>query len=488
MPPGRRETGVAGSKDPKGLLEGRVRVFIEANGLAHSPGPLVVGVSGGPDSLSLLYALYHLADELGLALHIGHLNHCLRGRDSDEDAAFVADLAQQLGIPYTMGREDVALRAPGHSSSLEEKAREARYEFLAGVVEKVGASGAAVAHTADDQTETMLLHILRGAGVPGLQGMRPVTDIKSPSGKPLRLFRPLLEITREETEAYCRVLGLSPKADYTNQLPDRLRNRIRLELLPYLREYNPNIDQAIRRLGAAASLDTAFIEAEVESVWPTVVTEVGAGLRLSREKLLSLHPAPRRYLLRRALQVILGDLVDIEQVHILSLEELLSGPTGKTIHLSRGITATTEYDDYMITGVEGKGDGPSLSAEHTLQVPGVTTVPGWRVSASIMEKKEADGIAGGLRAVLDMDAVGGRLTVRGRRDGDRFQPLGMKGTKKLQDFLVDSKVPRRLRDHTPLVCAGGRIVWVVGLRIDEAAKITDETTRVVALEFHQIKT
>ncbi|MCH8089644.1 MAG: tRNA lysidine(34) synthetase TilS [Chloroflexi bacterium] len=383
-----RETGAAQSKYPKGLLEDRVRAFIEANGLADSPRPLVVGVSGGPDSLSLIYALHHLADELGLVLHIGHLNHCLRGRDSDEDAAFVADMARQLGIPCTIGREDVALRPAGHSSSLEEKAREARYEFLAGVVEETGASGVAVAHTADDQTETMLLHILRGTGVSGLRGMRPITDIKAPSGKPLslsgkllRLFRPLLQVTREETEAYCRALGLSPRADYTNQLPDGLRNRIRLELLPYLREYNPNIDQAIRRLGAAASLDTAFIEAEVERVWPTLVTEVDEGLRLSREKLLSLHPAPRRYLLRRALQVILGDLVDIEQVHILSLEELLSGPTGKTIHLSRGVTAITEYDDFILTGMEGKGDGPSLSAEHTLQVPGVTTLPGWKVSA-----------------------------------------------------------------------------------------------------------
>jgi tRNA(Ile)-lysidine synthase len=487
LPPG-RETGVAQSKYPQGLLEERAKAFIEANGLARSPGPLVVGFSGGPDSLSLLYALYHLAGELGLTLHIGHLNHCLRGRDSDEDAAFVAGTAKQLGIPCTMGSEDVALRAPGHSSSLEEKAREARYEFLAGVVEEVGASGVAVAHTADDQTETMLLHILRGTGVSGLRGMKPVTDIKTQSGKPLRLFRPLLQVTREETEAYCRALGLSPRADYTNQLPDRLRNRIRLELLPYLREYNPNIDQAIHRLGAAASLDTAFIEAEVERVWPILVTKVGEGLRLSREKLLSLHPAPRRYLLRRALQVILGDLVDIEQTHILSLEGLLSGPTGKTVHLSRGITATTEYDDYLITGAEDKSAGTSLSAEHTLQVPGVTTLPGWRVSASIVEKREAGGISSGLKAVLDMDAVVGRLTVRGRRDGDRFQPLGMKGTKKLQDFLVDSKVPGRLRDQTPLVCAGGSIVWVVGLRIDEAVKITDETTRVLALEFRQIKT
>ena len=177
------------SDDNKGLVEGRVRDFIKTHGLDEDPRPLVIGVSGGPDSLCLLYALSHLKDELGLHLHAAHLNHCLRGQESDEDAEYVSQTAKRLGLPCTIGKEDVSSRQLSHSRSLEEMARESRYEFLAKVCYDADAAGVSVAHTADDQVETILLHLLRGSGLAGLRGMRPVTDLRVSSAQNIRLFR-----------------------------------------------------------------------------------------------------------------------------------------------------------------------------------------------------------------------------------------------------------------------------------------------------------
>ena len=256
-----------GPKDTRELIEGRVGHFLQTHNLAHHPQPLVVGVSGGPDSLCLLHALDHLKEKLGLVLHVAHLDHCLRGLESEADAIYVSQVTEQMAIPSTIGWEDVRLRYPSHSRSLEEMAREARYDFLAQVAEDAGAIGVIVAHTGDDQAETVLLHLLRGSAVAGLRGMRSVNALDTPSGRCLALYRPLLDITRMDTVAYCNVLGLTPRSDPSNQSNAHLRNRIRLELIPALKEYNPNIEASLRRLAASASLDMDFIEAEVGRVW-----------------------------------------------------------------------------------------------------------------------------------------------------------------------------------------------------------------------------
>ncbi len=475
-----------GSKGIRERVEGRVREFLVAHDLDHPSQPLVVGVSGGPDSLCLLYALDRLREEFGLSLHIAHLNHCLRGRGSEEDAAFVSRLAQEMGIPSTIGREDVRLWRSPHSHSLEERAREARYAFLGRVAQETRAQGILVAHTSDDQTETVLLHLLRGSGVPGLRGMRSVHSFSTPMGGCIMLFRPLLDLPRSDTEAYCRALSLTPRLDPSNRSTDYLRNRIRLELIPFLRDYNPNVEAALQRLAVAASLDMEFIEGEVGRAWASVVKEAPGGLRVDSERLCALPPSLRLHLLRRALETLLGDLVDIEQGHIAALEKLMAKPTGKTLCLPRGVTATMEYGQCLLALQRAEEDTSTpIRGEHRLAVPGETRVDGWVVRASVVAREECRLEAGGLKAALDLDKVGQDLTVRGRRRGDRFQPLGMEHEKKLQDFLVDSKVPRRLRDGIPLVCAQGQIVWVVGLRIDDRAKVTESTSQVLLLEFEK---
>ncbi len=474
------------SEDIKGQVEDRVRGFIETHGLERDPRPLVLGVSGGPDSICLLYALAHLKDRLGLLLHVAHLNHCLRGRESDEDAEYVAQISKSLGLPCTVCKEDVTSRRSTHSHSLEERARESRYEFLVRVCSDVVGAGVAVGHTADDQAETILLHLVRGSGLAGLRGMRPVTILEAPATSNIKLFRPLLDVHRSDTERYCQALDITPRVDRSNLSTRHLRNKVRLELRPHLREYNPNVDAALRRLAYSASLDMDFIEDEVGKAWESVVAEESDGLRVNAARLSALAPSLRSHLLRRSIQFVVGNLVDIEQVHILDLEELLSKPTGKSLHLPRGAVATMEYGQCVLTRETIRDEEYTpFPNDEPLKIPGVTEMNGWVVRASIVEAGSYGEEPNGLKAALDLNAVGTQLTVRSRCPGDRFQPLGMEQPKKLQDFLVNSKVPRRTREEIPLVYAQGRIVWVAGWRIDEKSKVTDATTKVLLLEFEK---
>ncbi len=468
-------------------IEGRVEDFIRRHGLAHRPEPLIVAVSGGPDSLCLLHAVNRLREPLGINLHLAHLNHCLRGPESDGDAEFVAGQAKRLGLGCTIHREDVKGRQGAHSSSLEEKAREARYEFLSKVAGETGAAAIATGHTAQDQAETVLLHILRGSGLSGLRGMREVLSQKSTTGTEFTLVRPLLAVSRQETEGYCKALGLEPRVDRSNLSMDMVRNRVRLELIPYLREYNPNILEALLRLSSSAHQDMEFIGDKVVESWDAVVTRSGAGFRLKTEIVSALPASLQHHLIRKVLEAVLGDLVDIEYSHVQSLVELMSKPVGKRIDLPRGVTAIMEYGQCLITcGQPGMKGLYSIVGEQELPVPGAALVGGWEIESWLVDGHDIPAGNGVYEATLDADAVGEKLTVRARRPGDGFRPLGLKGAKKLQDYFVDAKVPEAKRDQVPLVCSKAGIVWVVGHRIDEGAKVTDSTRRVVRLRARRV--
>jgi len=475
------------ARDVTRRTERRVADFVNTHSLAYRPEALVVATSGGPDSLCLLYALNSLRESLGLNLHVAHLNHSLRGRESDDDAEFVAGVARALGLPCTIHKEDVKHRQGGHSSSIEEKAREARYDFLAKVARKTGAIGVATGHTADDQAETILLHILRGSGLSGLRGMRTVVSQRSLSGIEYTLLRPLLSVPRKETEAYCTAMGLEPRLDVSNLSTEMVRNRIRLELIPTLKEYNPNIEEALLRLSDSAEQDLEFIEEQVAEGWDAVAKDTDKGLRLNTQILSALSPSLQHHLARKALETVLGDLVDIEHAHIQSLVDLISKPAGKRIDLPRGVTAFVEYGECLITRGDLRGvSSGQMEGEQRLEVPGTTRAGGWEIRISVVETNGYTPSGADYEAALDADVVGEPLTIRSRRPGDRFQPLGLEGTKKLQDFFVDAKVPGRLRNQVPLVCSQEQVVWVVGHRIDERAKVTDSTRRVLLLEARRI--
>jgi tRNA(Ile)-lysidine synthase len=470
-------------------LKQRIFQFIQKEGLipektGEQGRRILVGVSGGPDSVCLLHVLDQLKESLGVSLYVAHLNHMLRGGDSDSDARYVAEISDTLGIPVTMERRDVDAYRKEHRLSMEEAAREVRYDFFARVAETTGAGRVALGHTQDDQVETILMHLVRGTGLAGLRGMEPVASLSLQGDGALVVVRPLLEVTRGETEEYCRTNNLNPRSDLSNYSLDYARNRFRYELIPFLQKYNKNIGAALLRAARAAADELSFLAGEVSLVWDRVVREQPNGLLLDTKELLSLHPALQRHLLRRVVGEVLGDLVDIQSVHIEKMMEALSKPAGKRLSLLRGLVFQVGYHTCLVT--KGSVDTcpfPPLEGEHKLNVPGDTALPGWRVRARMVPPGE---MADGFEACLDFDETGTDLVVRGRKAGDRFQPLGMGELKKLQDFMVDAKIPRSWRDRVPLLCSPGGILWVVGWRIAEWVRVTDGTKKVLHVEFERV--
>lgn len=460
----------------------RVLRFIRGHDLLLPGQTVVVGVSGGPDSVCLLHLLASLSAELSIHLHAAHLNHLLRDADSSADARYVSDLAGALGVPATVDSRDVRAYQAAHRRSLEEAAREVRYAFLAEVAMTVGAARVAVGHTADDQVETVLLHFLRGAGTGGLRGMAPAAEWRfTATGTTLPLVRPLLDVTRLETGGYCAEHRLSPRQDLSNLSPSLLRNRVRWELLPLLVNFNRNVKEVLRRAGRLAVDDFAFIGAEAERVRDSVEQETGGAITFDTGSMLALHPALQRYLLRDAAQRILGHMRDFEAVHIEDMMAMLRKPVGTRLALPHNLEFTAGYGECTLAPRTPAQAGAPPPEERPLVVPGETALPGWRVLARIADYAPAG--ADPYRACFDLEAVGDELTVRSRRAGDRFQPLGLAQPKKLQDFMVDAKIPRARRDGVPLVCSAGRIIWVVGWRVSEWGKLLPGTKRFLCLEF-----
>ncbi len=480
-----KKQGGHGSEDREAsadrVLRRRVLKFIRENKLLERPCLLVVGVSGGPDSVCLLHLLNSLRGEMGLDLHVAHLNHQLRGAESEADADYVSHLADELGLPVTVGREDVRGYLEAKGGNLEEVAREVRYRFLTTLAEQIGAEGVALGHTADDQVETVLLHLIRGTGLAGLRGMSPLNFYKLPSGRNLRLLRPLLCLTRRETQAYCEARGLSPRMDSSNLLLSHLRNRVRLELLPLLETYNPRIKESLLRTARLAGIDLAFMEFLVSQVWEDVVREGHGGIWLDNRAFSALPQALKFHLLREVLRRLLRELRDVELAHLEDLTRLMSSPAGKLLNLPHGLSFYGDYRESWLGHEPPPCPFPPLEQEYVIEVPGETQIPGWRISARLVPSVEQE--ESRFCAHLDFDLIGEKLVVRKRQPGDRFQPLGMEQPKKLQDFMVDAKIPRSWRDRVPLVCAGEDILWVVGWRIAHPYRVTSKTRQVLRLEF-----
>ena len=464
----------------------RVLDYILTNKLVSPGDKLVVAVSGGPDSVCLLYILLELREQLGVALHVAHLNHRLRGSDSAADAAYVAGLARRLGLPATIESRDVKAYCKTNRLSLEEAAREVRYSFLAQVARSVGAARIAVGHTADDHIETVLMHLLRGSGTRGLRGLLPVNRWRS-GGLDLTVIRPLLDVTRLDTAAYCRARRLRPRIDSSNLSVEPFRNRVRHFLIPELRKYNPRVDEALRRTAAIAAADLDYIDQAVDRLWPEIVREQDGGLIIDKKGLVALPPALKQHLLRRAVESVLGSLKDIEAGHIEDLLDVLEKPAGRLIGLPFGITLTVEYDRFVLAKDSvSLCPFPPLESETALNIPGLTRLPGWNIEAAVLspsEVKFTEAKDTGFSAYFDFARTGRDLSVRSRRPGDRFQPLGMDGVKKLNRFMIDARVPRSWRRRVPVVVSPAQIVWVVGCRIDERVKVTGATSKVLRLVF-----
>ncbi|MEA3339448.1 MAG: tRNA lysidine(34) synthetase TilS [Chloroflexota bacterium] len=499
----------------------RVRRTIETHGLLAPGDGVVVGVSGGPDSVCLLHVLLRLREEYRLRLHVAHLHHGARGADADADADFVTALAAEWGLPVTVERQDVPALAAKQKMAFEETARRVRYTFLAQVAEEDGASKIAVGHNGDDQAETVLMHFLRGAGPAGLRGMLPLTPLTDSRGRrhesrgashdscilhpascslhpAFFIVRPLLEIPRAAIEAYCARQDLAPRFDRSNLDTTYFRNRLRHELLPLLEEHNPNIRARLRHTASVVAADYELLIQLREQAWAkTVREERETAIIFDQGAWRALPVALQRATLRRATYRLRRTLRDVNFVHVEHARQVgLRGETGDQATLPMGLALTVSYDTLTMGDAGDIGpppDEPLLWDEETLPVqsPGATPLPQsqWTLRVENLREWDLTQIAANTdpwTAYLDAGALIEPLTLRPRRCGDRFRPLGMGGhSVKLSAFLTNLKVPRVWRDHIPLLVAGDEIVWVCGRRIGENAAIGPVTQRVARLRFRQ---
>lgn len=444
---------------------------------------VVVGVSGGPDSVALLDILRSLPEQ-PLELIVAHLNHQLRGQAADADAEFVSALAEQWQLPHIVETRDVAALAHAEHLSIEEAARHARYAFLARVAQDNQAQAIAVAHNADDQVETVLMHLLRGAGLGGLRGMRYKTDDAVP------VVRPLLDVPRAGIESYCRERNLPFRIDETNLDTRMFRNRLRHEALPYLATLNPNVRQLFLRMSHSLADDYDVLQAHVNEAFHLVARERQGAVFFSRVGWAELHPSLQRGTLRLAVQELRQNLRDVDWTHIEDARKIaLEKETGAQATLPGELMLTLGYDEFVIAKPDYRSPAnvPLLNVDAlALAVPGLTELPGtdWRVRTEISEK--ARGTMSRWSAEYDLARCPGSLALRGRRAGDRFQPAGMGGhTRSLHEYMIDEKIPRPLRDRLPLLVAGEQIVWVCGWRADARFVVTSATTRVLRVSFEK---
>jgi tRNA(Ile)-lysidine synthase len=483
-----------------------VRACIERYRMLEPEETLLVAVSGGPDSLCMLHVLHRLSQERALSLHVAHLNHLLRGPEADADAAFVQRLAAEWGLPVTVESFDVAGLAARRKLAIEEAARLARYTFLRNAARRVGARRIAVGHSADDQVETVLMHFLRGSGLAGLRGMQYVSGLDelrlgdpeqaSSAVEGLTLLRPLLDVPREAIEAYCATHGLQPRWDRSNLDTTFYRNRLRHELLPFLETFNPAIREVVLRTSAVISADYECLRQQAAQAWSRVVSaQEPQAITFDLSGWRELPVALQRSTLREAIHRLRRSLRNINWVHVDNAVQVLSqGRTGMRACLPGRLEVRVDYDHFTVADrgySPGLPDLPFLQeAELPLRVPGRTPLPStrWVLAARVVNLCDVEDVTlrpiSSWHAYLDGDVAGRQLHLRTRRTGDRFWPLGL-GDKPttVNSFMTNAKVPRSWRDSIPLLVSSRQVLWVAGWRIDERAKVTEDTQRVLVLGF-----
>ena len=432
---------------------------------------ITAAVSGGPDSLAMVHALHRTAALTRIRLTVVHLDHGIREEDSKSDAAFVKNFCNRIGIPCEVGSVDIPRIAKSRKLSIEDAARRERHKFLASTSSKFGSSAVALGHTSDDQVETVLMHVMRGSGLNGLKGMELIST-RIMEGTTLNLFRPLLSISRIAVESYCAKARLTPRIDSTNLSAEFTRNSVRLELLPLMERYNPAVRQALIRLSRSASRDLVFLEQATSKAWKASCKVSNGVITINTDSLLALPEALAYRVLKRAAVTIMGTTNNLLMEHVESMMRLSRRPAGRSLDLPSGATVVTGYGELVISESGSNSIPlPALPLKTLLAVPGITEIPGWKIETSFEESPntypETRKTLGG-SAWLNIGATNS-LLVRCRKPGDYFHPSGMQDRKKLQDFMVDSKIPRAWRDRIPLLETERGVAWVVGWRIAQWA-------------------
>lgn len=460
----------------------RVERIILDNKLLQPDDRLVVAVSAGPDSVCLLRLLHSLAPRYGWSLIVAHLNHGFRGAAALADANFVRQLAQQLGFPVRIHTVDIPRLLTEQGGSSQEVSREERYRFLQQVAAAEQAQAILLAHHQGDQAETVLAHLLRGAGSGGLSSM----GLREQIG-PCPLVRPLLGESQLQIMRYLRHCGQSFRIDHSNVEAQYQRNRLRWETMPRLAGMNGDIEAALARSADLLRAEDQLLRLQASDAYQSVrCSRLPATLALSLAGLRQLPLALQRRVLRLAWQEITGAAGDLEYAHVEDAIRLLHQPVGAACNWPRGLICRISYQHLAISRDEDNQAGFCVQ----LDLPGRVALPQGlgEVSASLLSRAALPADFGSSdRAYCDLRAFQQReLLVRSWLPGDQFWPFGAEGSKKLQDFFVDAKVPRYRRRQIPLVFCGDQLVWVAGMRLAQPFRVIACTREVVCLEYtHQ---
>ena len=462
--------------------------FIVQHKMIEAGEIVLVAVSGGADSLALLYGLHALRAQLNCKLHVVHLNHCLRP-DADADVEFVQQHAARLELPCTIQRVEVSRLVKQWKLSVEAAGRKARYQFYESVCSEVSATKVALGHHQDDIAETVLMNLIRGSGATGLKGIRPVRNMK--------FIRPLVGFTRQNIETFLVSIDIVPRQDATNTDTDYLRNRIRGELIPQLaRDYNPNIKTGLNRTADVLSAESEYLDTAAQAAFETCrIQGPDKNIVLNRVKFRQYHTALQRRMLRQSVSEMLGDMSDLYFAHCEAMLNLVEGDAPNTVLvLPNDLRFRRAYQQliferkpvkmksfaYPVAAV-GKTSIAILNTEITAESGDVASP---RTLAFPDGKFEAIFDYDKLRQVFaEPSSETVPLIVRNRQQGDRFQPYGMRGTKKIKDFFIDAKVPRYERDRIPLLVCGDKILWIIGYTTSESFKIKSDTRQYLYLRY-----
>lgn len=470
------------------MLREIVKKTIEA-GMIMPGERVLAAVSGGPDSMCMLHVLIELSQVIGFELYCAHVNHLLRGEESDADEELVRSFASENNISFTVRRIDVAAAAVQNRQSVEDVARRLRYAFLFEASQAVEAQKIAVAHNKNDQAETLLMRFIRGSGASGLSGI--AWERKD------GVIRPIMGCTREQVEKYCADNKVPFRIDRSNACTKYTRNRIRHELLPILRkDYNPAIVNALAKTADILQVEDEFWQIRISEMYKDLACiNNGSAWEFDiKDSWIALALAEKRRWIRYVCNLCYKE-PKVSFEHIRAIVELADGCTGKRIDLPDGLLVLKNYDrmiftcrqedDDMIQIIKPQPDWPKngklLSADSMLELEhGTITakIVGADDFSDTIEEYSRN------RAVMDYDAVTGDMYVRFRMSGDRFRPLGLSGSVKLKDFFINKKIQETQRKTCPLVCDTNGIIWVAGSIIADGVRISGKTSRYLLLEYH----
>ncbi len=464
------------------MIINKVRETIKKHNLVNYGDKIILGVSGGPDSICMLHILNYLKDEFNIKIYAAHLNHKIRGIEAQKDAMYVAKICDIMRVPCFIRAIDVPAYCKEKGVSVEEGARILRYNMFFEIKDKISADKIAIAQNINDQSETVIMRMMRGTGLQGLKGIQ----YKREDG----IIRPLLDIDRQDIEKYCEQNNLNPRIDQTNLEEIYTRNKIRLKLIPYMVEnFNPNLKESIARMTNVLKDDSDFIMEQSNKAFDDVCSKISENMiSVDVDKFMNTHKALKNRIIRKSIDYILGNIKGIDQKHIEDVNDLIdSDKNNVRIDLPKGILVYKKNGSILFTDEEIIEE--KISYDYSIPKSGYikikesnTIVESKILSIDEYEKSSSDKYV----KFFDADKIKGSLHIRNRRNGDKIKLLGLGGSKKIKDLLIDLKIPKEQRDLIPILSDEKGIIWVIGHRMSENYKIDSNTNNILRMSFKTV--